>query len=256
MFFLDAVRPHPCGFRLAYLLMSASIVVLEVVFHAFAAPLGIRDVLILAVLCVLLSVAPWLGFAGDLLYVAVFAENGSMALRELSRRAVDVALLDVDMPVLDGLAAAKEMARLYPSVVVVMLTVFEHEESLARSLALNVRGFLTKDISSAQLAQLIKQAHAGYSVFGPRPTSILADSYLNSGKNDPKYDAFRERVERLPGYLRTTFDLLIQALPNKTIAKRLGLSEATVRSYISEIFTTLGYTNRGELTITAIKAGY
>ena len=141
-------------------------------------------------------------------------------------------------------------------VVVVMLTVFEHEESLARSLALNVRGFLTKDIPSAQLAQLIRQAHAGYSVFGPRPTGILADSYLNSGKNDPKYDAFRERVERLPGYLRTTFDLLIQALPNKTIAKRLGLSEATVRSYISEIFTTLGYTNRGELTITAIKAGY
>ena len=188
--------------------------------------------------------------------VVAVAENGSMALRELSRRAVDVALLDVDMPVLDGLAAAKEMARLYPSVVVVMLTVFEHEESLARSLALNVRGFLTKDIPSVQLAQLIRQAHAGYSVFGPRPTSILADSYLNSGKNDPKYDAFRERVERLPGYLRTTFDLLIQALPNKTIAKRLGLSEATARSYISEIFTTLGYTNRGELTITAIKAGY
>lgn len=46
------------------------------------------------------------------------------------------------------------------------------------------------------------------------------------------------------------------ALPNKTIAKRLGLSEATVRSYISEIFAALGYTNRGELTITAIKAGY
>ena len=103
---------------------------------------------------------------------------------------------------------------------------------------------------------MIKQAYAGYTVFGPRPTSILADSYLNSGKNDPGYDAFRERVERLPNHLRTTFDLLIQALPNKIIAKRLGLSEATVRSYISEIFTALGYTNRGELTITAIKAGY
>ncbi len=57
-------------------------------------------------------------------------------------------------------------------------------------------------------------------------------------------------------HLRATFDLLIQALPNKTITKRLGLSEATVRSYISEIFAALGYTNRGELTITAIKAGY
>ena len=147
--------------------------------------------------------------------VVAVAENGSEALRECSRQVVDVALLDVDMPVLDGLAAAKEMARLYPSVAVVMLTVFEHEESLAKSLALNVRGFLTKDIPSAQLAQLIKQAYAGYTVFGPRPTSILADSYLNSGRNDPRYDAFRERVERLPNHLRTTFDLLIQALPNK-----------------------------------------
>lgn len=108
--------------------------------------------------------------------VVAVAENGSEALRELSKQTVDVALLDVDMPVLDGLATAKEMARLRPSVAVVMLTVFEHEESLARSLALNVRGFLTKDIPSAQLAQLIRQAHDGYLVFGPRPTRILANS--------------------------------------------------------------------------------
>lgn len=78
-FFLDAVRPYPRGFKLAYLLMSASIVVLEEVFHAFAAPLGIRDVLTLAALCVLLSVAPWLGCAGDLLYVAVFAAMGTFS---------------------------------------------------------------------------------------------------------------------------------------------------------------------------------
>ena len=110
---------------------------------------------------------------------------------ERSRRELGVALLDVDMPVLDGPATAKGMAGLYPSVAVMMLTATEHEESLAKSLALNVRGFLTKDIPSAQLVQLIKQAHAGCTVFGPRPTSILADSYLNSGRNDP-------RIRRLP----------------------------------------------------------
>lgn len=78
-FFLDAVRPYPRGFRLAYLLMSVSIVFLEVVFHAFSAPLGIHDILILVTLCVMLSVAPWLGFAGDLLYVAVFAAMGAFS---------------------------------------------------------------------------------------------------------------------------------------------------------------------------------
>ena len=78
-FFLDAVRPYPRGFRLSYLFMSVSIVVLEVVFHAISAPLGTHDILILAALCALLSVAPWLGITGDLLYVAVFAAMGAFS---------------------------------------------------------------------------------------------------------------------------------------------------------------------------------
>lgn len=76
---MDAVRPYPRGFRLSYLFMSVSIVVLEVVFHAISAPLGTHDILILAALCALLSVAPWLGITGDLLYVAVFAAMGAFS---------------------------------------------------------------------------------------------------------------------------------------------------------------------------------
>ncbi|WP_353065693.1 response regulator transcription factor [Arcanobacterium hippocoleae] len=103
---------------------------------------------------------------------------------------------------------------------------------------------------------MIKQASNGQRVFGSRPTQILTESYLASGKNDSAYDDFRQKVDQLPDYLRGVFDLLIQALPNKTIARQLGITEATVRSYISELFTATGFTNRGELTITAIKAGY
>ncbi|MBT1018080.1 response regulator transcription factor [Canibacter sp. lx-72] len=182
--------------------------------------------------------------------------DGSKALRILADKSVDVVLLDVDMPVLDGISTAKEIARLYPSVDVVMLTSFEHEDSLGQSLASNVRGFLTKDIPIAELAQLLKYAHGGQRVFGQRPTQILAESYMALGKNDPAYDDFRQRVEQLPDYLRAVFDLLIQALPNKIIARKLGITEATARSYISELFIATGFTNRGELTITAIKAGY
>lgn len=192
----------------------------------------------------------------DGITVVAAVENGRAALRVLAEHRVDVALLDVDMPVLDGISTAKEIGRMYPDIAVVMLTAFEHEDSLAQSLASNVRGFLTKDIPAPELAQLIKQAHSGQRVFGSRPTQILAESYMVSSKNDPTYDDFRQKVEQLPNYLRSVFDLLIQALPNKTIARELGITEATVRSYISEIFTATGFTNRGELTITAVKAGY
>lgn len=194
--------------------------------------------------------------AQDGLSVAAAVADGRAALRAIAERRVDVALLDVDMPILDGVSTAKEIGRLYPDIAVVMLTAFEHEDSLAQSLASNVRGFLTKDIPATELAQLIRQAHAGQQVFGPRPTQILASSYLTAGKNDSAYDDFRQKVEQLPDYLRAVFDLLIQALPNKTIARQLGVTEATIRSYTSELFTATGFTNRGELTITAIKAGY
>ncbi|WP_353067171.1 response regulator transcription factor [Arcanobacterium hippocoleae] len=192
----------------------------------------------------------------DGITVVAAVENGRAALRVLAEHRVDVALLDVDMPVLDGIRTAKEIGRMYPNIAVVMLTAFEHEDSLAQSLASNVRGFLTKDIPAPELAQLIKQAHSGQRVFGLRPTQLLTESYMASSKNDPTYDDFRQKVDQLPNYLRSVFDLLIQALPNKIIARELGITEATARSYISELFTATGFTNRGELTITAVKAGY
>lgn len=191
------------------------------------------------------------------LSVVAVAKNGAEALAQVeSAGPIDVALIDVDMPVLDGIKAAEIMGKKYPEVAVVILTAFEHEDSLAKSLATNVRGFLTKDIPSEQLAQLIKQAHAGFPVMGPRPSQILAESYLNTQVDESEYQEFRERVEKLPDYLKPVFQLLIKAKANKTIARELHLTEATVRSYISEIFTATGFTNRGELAITAVKAGY
>ncbi|WP_216379209.1 response regulator transcription factor [Arcanobacterium phocae] len=188
--------------------------------------------------------------------VVATASNGTEALATIAHTQPDIALIDVDMPTLDGIETAKILANDYPHITVVILTAFEHENSLAQSLAANVRGFLTKDIPAPQLATLLKQAHAGMNVLSPRPIHLLTQTYIETQATREDYQEFIATIENLPHYLRVVFDLVIKAKPNKTIAKTLNLSEATTRSYISELFTLTGFNNRGELTITALKAGY
>ena len=192
----------------------------------------------------------------DGISVCASVTNGSEALIAIASTPIDVALLDVNMPILDGIALARILAEKYPEVTVVMLTAFEHEDALAHSLAAHVRGFLTKDIPADQLAVLIKQAHAGMTVMSPKPTYLVTDAYIKNQVHHEEYREFIDIIEGLPHYLRAVFDLVIQAKPNKTIARELHLSETTVRAYISALFSATGFTNRGELTITAIKAGY
>lgn len=188
--------------------------------------------------------------------VVATAKNGREALGILATQPVDVALIDVDMPVLDGIQTAQHIAKQYPKLAVVILTAFEHEESFARSLEQNVRGFLTKDIPPDRLAEQLKLAHAGERVFGPRPAEMLTSNFIAASHNAPEYQDFRRKVEALPPYLRDVFDLVIEAYPNKTIARRLKLSENTVRTYVSQLFIALDFTSRNQLTITALKAGF
>ncbi len=190
------------------------------------------------------------------LHVAACVANGAEALAALASQHIDVALLDVDMPIFDGLKTAEAIKNLYPSMTVIVLTAFEHEDSLKKALELHIDGFLTKDIPSAQLAELIKQAHSGLPVMSTRPVQLLTQTYITTQENSQEYKDFIERVQSFPPYLRAVFDLLIEAKSNKAIAKTLALQESTVRNYVSEIMGTLRQSSRSELAITAIKAGF
>ncbi|MDY5127931.1 response regulator transcription factor [Actinotignum sp. SLA_B059] len=189
------------------------------------------------------------------LAVVATAADGAQAIEQLLDQNVDLALLDVDMPVMSGIEAAKRISQDYPHIVIVMLTVFEHEESLGEAIGAGVRGFLTKDIIAPELAQLIRKAYGGQQVMAPRPTEILITSYEKLHQNKEEYADFVAAAEQLPEHLRTVFHLLLQALANKNIARRTGLSETTVRSYVSDILARTGCATRAELGITAIKAG-
>lgn len=191
----------------------------------------------------------------DGLRVVATAENGQEVFTQLQAHPVDLVLLDVDMPVMSGIEAARKLKLEYPDITIVMLTVFEHVESLGQALGAGVRGFLTKDIPAAELAELIRKAHSGQQVMGTRPIQILTENYAQTQQDREQYRGFIAAVDSLPEHLRPTFRLLLQALANKNIARKLRLKDSTVRSYVSDILEHTGCATRGELAITAVKAG-
>ena len=103
------------------------------------------------------------------LRVVATVVNGAQVFDQLALHRVDVALLDVDMPVMSGIEAARRISHEQPGITIIMLTAFEHEESLGQAIGAGVRGFLTKDIPAPELAQLIRNAYGGQQVMAPRP---------------------------------------------------------------------------------------
>lgn len=176
--------------------------------------------------------------------------NGQEALNTAATQFIDVALLDIDMPILDGIATARQMKTISPTTTIIILTAFAQESVFDDALALGIQGFLTKDLPSSRIYELVRDAHEGKTVMGPRPTEILATSYRQRLEVfDPE---FTKAVQSLPEKLREVYDLIIQATPNKEIARRLRLSDLTVRTYVSQILTLTGCSSRSELAVKAL----
>ena len=161
--------------------------------------------------------------------VVATAANGVQAITELAKHLVDVALVDIDMPVMDGIATAKTIQTSYPQTTVVMLTAFEHEDALQDSLATRVAGFLTKDVSAEDLAMFIRQAHDGRQVISGKPAEMLTESYLRSQRKQVQYQDFIARVEAMSKHLKPVLELMCQAKSNREIASEMSLSEATIQ---------------------------
>lgn len=190
----------------------------------------------------------------DGITVVATAPNGAEALTKMTR-SIDVALIDVDMPILDGIEAAKLIRKSYPQTTIIMLTAFEHEDSLAQALAAGVQGFLTKNTTPKEIAEYLKKARAGTTVFDTRPTTILTESYTEKALTQAQYADFINAVNTLPQRLQPVFTQLLDAKTNKEIAQELHMSPTTVRSYVSEILAHTGCKSRGQLAITAARAG-
>ncbi|MFF0015335.1 response regulator [Streptomyces sp. NPDC005374] len=184
--------------------------------------------------------------------VVAEAGDGREAVERCRTQAVDVALLDIQMPSKDGIAAAEDIARLSPRTCVVMLTAFGEEASVTRALRAGASGFLLKDTGPAELIRAVQLAARGEPVLAPRITRQLLDRHMRSGRDT---EAALRRTEELTPAERDVLRLLGTGLSNAEIADQLYLSAGTVKAHISRILTRTGCANRVQAAVLAHDAG-
>ncbi|MEW1724910.1 response regulator transcription factor [Streptomyces sp. NPDC093109] len=189
--------------------------------------------------------------ADDLTVVAE-AGNGAEAVAACRGQDIDVALLDIQMPVKDGIAAAEDIARVSPRTKVVMLTAFGEDRSVTRALRVGATGFLLKDTGPAELIRSVRAAATGEPVLAPRITRRLLERHLLSAQ---EADTARHRTDLLTPAERDVLRLLGEGLSNAEIAQRLHLSASTVKAHVGRILTRTGCANRVQAAVLAHDAG-
>ncbi|GAA3633691.1 response regulator transcription factor [Microbacterium awajiense] len=184
------------------------------------------------------------------LEVVAEAGDGSEALAVIPAAGADVVLMDIRMPVMDGLAATEQLLRMPDPPRVVMLTTFDLDEAAARAIRQGASGFLLKDADPEFLLAAIRTVHAGSAVIA---ASATRDLFAHVGGTavravPPVYATLTEREKEI-------FALAARGLSNAEIAASEYLSEATVKTHISRILTKLGLRDRVQLVVFAFDHG-
>lgn len=185
--------------------------------------------------------------------VVAVAGDGREALNALEKCQVDVALVDIAMPSMDGVEVTKVITECYPDTKVVILSGLVPEDYMEKVLATETMGFLTKDMGVDDIARGLRAASQGQQVLGPEPTRLLVEGYRRQARFREENADFLEGVRKLPKRQRTVYDMLVLSYQNKEIAKAIGYSEESVRRDQMKIRCQLGCSSRTELLLKAAR---
>ncbi|MFD3487525.1 response regulator [Streptomyces sp. NPDC058665] len=187
--------------------------------------------------------------------VVAEAGDGAEAIENLRATTVDVVLMDVRMPRLDGVEATRRICAEPGAPKVLILTTFDLDEYAFSGLKAGASGFMLKDVPPSELLSAIRAVHSGDAVVAPSTTRRLLDRFsamLPSGRESA---AATGALERLTGREREVMLLVAQGLSNGEIAARLVLSEATVKTHVGRILTKLGLRDRVQVVVLAYESG-
>jgi two-component system NarL family response regulator len=174
------------------------------------------------------------------LHVIAEASNGLEAVEAFVRHRPDVTLLDLRMPVMEGVEAVRQIRERDPLAKVIVLTTYDTDDDISRALKAGAKAYVLKDISADALIECIHEVLAGKTYLAPSAAAKLAEGVT--------------RVQLTPREL-TTLRLMADGKSNKEIANELDISERTVKTHLGHLFEKLGVTSRTEAVKIATRRG-
>jgi NarL family two-component system response regulator YdfI len=198
---------------------------------------------------------------GEEFQVVGDATDGESALQLVGQLQPAVVLMDLRMPRMDGITAIEHIRRLYPQIAIIILTTYNEDDLMIRGLQAGACGYLLKDTGLETLLNAIRAAARGEMLIQPdimarilsyttsqrSPSSPPPPPPLNTHSNHKTFDLTERELEVLTGVARGE--------RSKDIARHLGISERTVRAYLTNIYTKLNVTSRASAVTTAIRYG-
>jgi DNA-binding NarL/FixJ family response regulator len=185
------------------------------------------------------------------------ASNGQEAIALVADLQPDVVLMDIRMPVMDGVAGTREICQRYPGTKVLVLTTFNDREYVSQALQAGASGYLLKDTPFEELVQAIQLIHKGYTQIGPG----LVAKDLSSPLVQQSSGAASQPTDRAEIWLTLSdreqeiVSLITKGYSNREIAQSLHIAEKTVKNYITNILSQLNLRDRTQLAIAALQGG-
>ncbi|HEX5771005.1 MAG TPA: response regulator transcription factor [Nocardioidaceae bacterium] len=179
------------------------------------------------------------------------ASDGESAVEVVRRTTPAVVLMDLHMPGVSGIEATRRLLEVAPDAAVLVLTMVEGEESVFAAMRAGARGYLLKGAARAEIERAVRTVASGEVVFSPAVADRVLGWFRSGGRPGDRLAPFPELTERE----REVLDLLARGLTNAEIARRLVVSDKTVRNHVSNVFAKLHVTDRASAVARARDAG-
>ncbi|MEM7332049.1 MAG: response regulator transcription factor [Chloroflexota bacterium] len=187
--------------------------------------------------------------------VVALAENGEEAVKLAAQHKPDVVLMDLKMPVLNGIHATRKIRTALSNTKVIVLTTYDSDDWVFDAIRAGASGYLLKDAESEEIVTAVKEAHQGRTYLDPNIAGKVLKAFSQLDKTPIKRNSDDPILERLTEREMSILRLMAQGKPNQEIAGELFLAPGTVKNNVSQILSKLHANDRTQAVLTALKRG-